>query len=144
MAKSKFFEKSVSRGVLYGFVPSRLEIADRPELNDFPFNVLFMQFKIDNGKTISGSAIYEPDVGSYKVEGDASSMEYRNIYGPSDWLEIEYDSIKHSYTGKKTVNGESAGMAVGGDWKKFFIHFTGLGLTSGERCMFEEVPPHGN
>lgn len=138
------YQDSVKRGILYGFVPCPLAIPDRPELNAFPFNVLFMQYKVENGKTISGSAIYEPDVGSYKQEGNVSSMEYHNKYGPTNWLVIEYDRSKQSYIGKKFVNGESAGEAYGKEWKWFFVHFTSLGLANGERCMFEEVPSKAN
>lgn len=138
------FKDSVNRGIFYGFVPHRLEIENRPELNVFPFNVLFVQYKVENGKTISGSAIYEPDLGSYKRVGDVSSMEYHNIYGPANWLMIEYDKSKQSYLGKKIVNGESVGIAMGMHWNMFFIHFTALGLANGERCEFEILPEKVN
>lgn len=134
----------MSRGIPYAFVPNRLDIADRPELNVFPFNILFMQFKVENGKAITGHAVYEPDLGSYKREGDVSSMEYQNIFGPANWLVIEYDTSNQSYLGKKMVNGESAGIATGKDWHMFFIHFTALGLTNGEQCKFEEISPMVN
>ena len=133
------FEHSLRKGVQLAFIPHRLEIEDRPELNVFPFNVLFAQYKVENGKTISGDALYEPDLGSYKQEENVSSMEYHNIYGPANWLVIQYDKAKQSYLGKKFVNGESVGWAVGMNWKMFFIHFTALGLSNGERCELEET-----
>lgn len=130
---------SVNRGVLYGFVPCRLEIEARPELYDFPLNVMFMQFKTENGKLISGTALYEPDFGSYKKESDVSSMEYRNKYGLSNWLVIEYDSAGKRYSGRKFIEGKLVGITDGNTWNMFFIHFTMLGLSDGERCRFEDV-----
>jgi hypothetical protein len=138
------FEHSLKRGVFFGFIPHRLEIEDKPELNVFPFNVLFAQYKVENGKTISGSAVYEPDLGSYKQEGEMSSMEYHNIYGPANWLVVVYDKSRKSYHGNKIVNGKSVGEAGGSEWNMFFIHFTALGLANGERCMFDDVPSRVN
>jgi hypothetical protein len=137
-------KERVSRGVFYGFVPHRLEIETRPELNVFPFNVMFMQFMIENGKTISGTALYEPDFGSYKQDGEVSSMEYHNKYGPANWLVIEYDRAEQSYIGKKFVNGGPVGEGYGKEWNMFFVHFTALGLANGERCMFDDVPSKAN
>lgn len=136
--------ESVSRGVFYGFVPCRLEIPDRPELHDFPLNVMFMRFKSENRRLISGTALYEPDFGSYKQEGDVRSMEYHNKYGPADWLVISYDRMRQKYSGEKMVNGERVGIADGKEWKWFFVHFTAMGLADGERCMFEDVPSKRN
>lgn len=132
------FEHSLSKGVLFGFVPCRLEIKDRPELSTFPFNVLFAQHKVVNGKTIMGSSLYEPDLESFKIDGEVHSMEYHNIYGGKGWLVIEYDVSKESYLGKKIVNRESVGMAVGTQWNMFFVHFTALGLANGEGCEFQD------
>jgi len=137
--KNMSFEHSLKQGVFFGFVPHRLEIDERPELHVFPFNVLFAQYKAENGKTIMGSAIYEPDLGSFKKEEDKSFMYYHNAYGGKSWLLIEFDSIKKSYLGKKVVDGKDAGMATGMEWNMFFAHFTALGLTNGERCKFEEI-----
>lgn len=128
------FEDSLSKGVFFGFVPHRLEIKERPELSIFPFNVLFVQNKVVNGKTIIGSALYEPNLESFKIYGEIRSMEYHNVYGGKSWLVIIYDVSKESYLGKKIVNGESVGMAVGMQWNMFFVHFTALGLANGEAC----------
>lgn len=133
------FEHSIRRGVLYGFVPHRLEIEGRPELNIFPFNVLFMQWKVENGQTIAGSAVYEPDLVSFKQDGIKYSMYYHNAYGGKNWLIIEYDSTKQSYIGTKFVNEKEVGMAFGSKWKMFFVHFTSLGLVNGERCEFKSI-----
>ncbi|MBU3922683.1 hypothetical protein KJ684_00390 [Patescibacteria group bacterium] len=133
------FENSLKRGVLFGFVPKTLEIKERPELNVFPFNVLFMNFKQENGKRISGTAIYEPDLASFQKDTDKWSMCYYNVYSRKDWLLIEYDIVKKSYFGEKFVNGKSVGMADGSKWNGFFMHFTALGLSNGEQCKFETV-----
>lgn len=133
------FEHSLKRGVFFGFIPHPLEIDERPDLRVFPFNVLFAQYKVEDGKTIMGSALYEPDLGSFRQEGEKSSMHYHNIYGGKSWLVIEFDSAKKSYLGKKTVDDKNAGMAIGAEWNMFFAHFTALGLTNGEKCKFEEV-----
>ena len=133
------FENSLKRGVFFGFVPHRLEIPDKPELNFFPYNVLFVQYKEENGRTISGSAVYEPDFGSYKRQGNTCSMEYRNRYGVENWLLIEYNYTTQRYQGTKMINGQSVGMAFGSRWNMFFVHFTSLGLTNGEKCKFEDL-----
>lgn len=130
--------------VPFAFIPKPLIIPDRPELNIFPFNVMFMRFKMESGKMISGTALYEPDLDSYTQKEKVSSMEYHNKYGPANWLVIEYDRAEQRYIGRKFVNGESAGMAFGMNWKMFFIHFTALGLANGERCMFDDVPSKTN
>jgi len=133
------FEDSLKQGIFWGFVPHHLEIEGRPEFNIFPFNVLFAQQTVKNGKVIRGSAIYEPDLASFKQDGEKHSMYYHNAYGGKSWLIIEYDFKSKSYTGKKIVNDKDAGMACSTKWNMFFVHFTALGLANGETCMFEEV-----
>ncbi|MDO8558058.1 MAG: hypothetical protein Q7S09_02605 [bacterium] len=133
------FEESLKKGVLFGFIPHNLEIAGRPELSVFPFNVMFAQYGTKEGKNVMGSAVYEPDWATFKREGTESSMTYRNSYGGDGYLVITHDG--KSYHGEKYVGGKSAGSADGGlDWKMFFVHFTALGLANGERCKFEDMP----
>lgn len=133
------FEHSLKQGVFFGFVPHRLEIDGRTELNIFPFNVLFAKYKVENGKTVMGSALYEPDLESFQQKGDKNLMYYHNAYGGKSWLLIEFDSNRKSYLGKKVVDGKDVGMATGMEWNMFFAHFTALGLTNGERCKFEKI-----
>lgn len=121
------------------FVPFPLKIPERPELNVFPLNVLFMSFGKRDGKTITGTALYEPDLETFKQEGEKFSMKYRNVYGGNCWLLIEYDATKKSYLGEKFVNEKSVVMAEGTEWNMFFVHFTMSGLAIGERCKFEDV-----
>jgi len=133
------FKDNVKKGVLYSFIPSELEIEDRSELKVFPLNVMFAKYKIENGKTIMGSSLYEPDISSLKQGKKEWSMRYYNIYKKENWLVIKYNLEKHTYWGEKSVNGKNVGEASGPDWKMFFIHFTALGLANGERCKFEEI-----
>ena len=123
-----------------GFVPHLLEIEERPELNVFPLNVLFARWGIRNDVQIMGSALYEPDFTTFKQNGAESSMKYHNKYGGDCWLKITYNTEKGiKYRGEKYIDGKSVGMATGGHWQQFFMHFTALGLTQGEQCEFEEV-----
>jgi len=133
------FEENIKKGTFFGFIPKRLEIEGRPELGAFPFNVLFASWTVKDGSRIMGSAIYEPDLASYKREDGKCEMRYQNAYGGDCRLLIAYNEVKKDYFGEKFVNGKSAGMAMGVEWKMFFVHFTALGLTAGERCSFETV-----
>jgi hypothetical protein len=131
-------------GVLYSHIPHHLSISDKPELNMFPLNVMFSRFhrknpSADGGKIIMGSALYEPALNSYRKKGTRLSMEYFNIYGSGCWLIIEYDSLNASYHGKKFIRGTCVGQSFGREWKWFFVHFTALGLSDGERCKFDEI-----
>jgi hypothetical protein len=132
-------ENNLKKGVLYSFIPSELKIEGRPDLRVFPLNVLFAKYKTKDGKTIMGSALYEPNIESLKQDKKEWQMRYYNIYNSKDWLLIKYHSEKHTYWGHKFVNNKSAGSAFGIEWKMFFVHFTNLGLVNGERCKFEEV-----
>ncbi|MDD2753018.1 MAG: hypothetical protein PHT44_00130 [Candidatus Portnoybacteria bacterium] len=131
------FENIRKNGSFCSFIPRRLEIKDRPELNNFPLNVLFAKRKIENGQLITGFALYEPDLTSLKKEGDEWSMNYHNVYGGDCWLRVVYDEEKHSYMGEKFIDGKSVVQAFGTKWDMFFIHFTMLGLANGERCEFK-------
>lgn len=133
------FEDILKGEGFVGFMPHPLEIKERPELDVFPLNVLFAQRVTQNGKNAMGSALYEPDIESFKQEEEKCSMEYHNIYGGKSRLVIEYDMLRKSYYGEKVVNGESAGMAEGPKWDMFFFHFTILGLAIGEMCEFEDI-----
>jgi len=132
-------EQSLKNGGFCACVPRELEIEGRPELSVFPFNVLFMQHNQENGKTICGSAIYEPDLESLQQGKDKWFMRYHNVYGGDNWLVIEYDTVSRGYHGKKIVNGKSAWTTDGPKWDGFFTHFTMLGLADGERCKFEAI-----
>ena len=130
--------EAIRRGTLFSFIPHRLEITGRPEWNNFPFNVLFMNYAIKDGQHITGTALYEPDFYTYRKDGHLSLMRYHNVYGGECYLIIAYDEKNKRYHGKKYVNGKSVGSADGGnDWKNFFIHLTMMGLVADEQCRME-------
>lgn len=134
------FKHSLDQGTYFGFIPHRLAVKGRPELDVFPFNVLFMKYLMEKmGKRTTGTALYEPDLASFLACGDKRSLEYHNVYGGKNWLLIEYDMARNAYEGTKFVNGENVGMATGMDWKMFFVHFTALGLFNGEQCKFQDA-----
>ncbi len=123
---------------IFGFVPKKLEILDRPELSVFSCNVLFMSMKLQDGKRITGTALYRPEIETYREAGNEVKMRYRNIYGGDNWLEISYEPKRDFYVGRKYVGGQQAGMGCGREWKMFFFHFTALGVVHGEQCLLEE------
>lgn len=131
-------KEAFGKGVILGFIPHKLSIENRHELDVFSLNVMFAKSKkTKDGGTISATTLYEPLINTYKIDGNTASMEYINIYSHSSYLLITYDYIKHSYTGDKYVNNELVGSACGPNWKMFFLHFTMLGLSAGESCMFD-------
>lgn len=137
-------KETLKRGTFFSFIPHRLEIAGRPELNNFPLNVMFIGWTVRDGQRLSGTAIYEPEFHTHKKDGHLSSMKYRNAYGGDCHLVIAYDEKNKKYVGEKFVNGKLVGLATGGnDWKSFFVHLTMLGLANGERCMFDGLGTEG-
>lgn len=129
----------MGKGYLSGFVPHRLEIEGRPELFNFPLNVLFVSFKLgkDDKEIIMGSALYEPLLCTFIEVGEGQSMIYLNKYGGNYWLKIFYNKEGGTYTGKKYKNEEEVLVSDGANWDGFFFHFTMLGLSGGERCLFD-------
>ncbi|MFC1649568.1 hypothetical protein ACFL2C_02515 [Patescibacteria group bacterium] len=123
----------------YGFVPHRLEIEERPELSDFPFNVLFVNFFLKDNKDFSATALYEPEIESYSVNKEEKSLDYRNIYGHEDLLTIV--KRKKSWSGVKVIKNERVLWADGPKWNLFFAHLTMNGLSKGERCKFKCLYP---
>jgi hypothetical protein len=129
---------ALDKTAFYGFIPRALDIRDMPELIKFPFNILFMRTKIEGGKIITGTALYEPEFHTHNKENQLSCMRYRNAYGGNSYVMMGYDKSKPSYCGKKFVNDKEVGMAEGPEWKMFFTHLTMLGISNGERCRFDE------
>ena len=122
------------------FIPQRLEVPKKPEYSHFPRNVLFASYRNADGRLQAGTALYEPDLHTYRKQGYLNSMRYRNVYGDECHLEIYYDEKNSRYRGGKFMNGKSVGCAYGGEnWRLFFTHFTMLGLADGEKCRFEDV-----
>jgi len=119
------------------FIPHNLNIEEKPELSDFPFNVLFVSYKRVNGIDISGTALYEPELFSYRKEEDKKILDYRNIYDPENMLTIS--KYEDKWEGIKTINDKRVLFAWGLNWQQFFVQLTLLGLSNGEKCKFERL-----
>lgn len=120
-----------------GFVPHRLEIKDRPELSDFPKNVLFANFFISKGIQMVASALYRPDVDSFTIQGMERVLKYKNSHRGEDELIIVRG--ENGWSGEKIIKGEKKLIACGAEWNGFFVHLTILGLSKGEVCVFESL-----
>jgi hypothetical protein len=123
-----FYERLAKRKVM--FVPHRLEISDRPELNNFPLNILFGTVTLtDKNEERQEYSLYEPDLSTFKEEGNEQRMRYYNNLNPERrfWAEIVYNTSKKSYVGTKYCGDKIVGMASGTSWDMFFVHLTLLG-----------------
>ncbi len=121
----------------YSFIPTRLKIINRPELSNFPFKVMFSSSQMEGEKVKTGYAYYVPIIDTFEDDGVNQKMKYRNMYGGDGWLKIIYHREDDSYAGEKYVSGKLVGVEGNKNWKWFFVHFTALGLSSGEACEFE-------
>ncbi|MEY4731297.1 MAG: hypothetical protein RL681_243 [Candidatus Parcubacteria bacterium] len=119
------------------FVPQRLSIDGMPELDPFPLNVLFASTTVRDGKAVAASALYKPELHSFRRKGPVSRMLYRNIYGDQACVTISYDARNEKHVGRKFINGECVVITDGGaNWQMFFMHLTMSGLVNGEPCTF--------
>ena len=107
-------------------------IPDRPELHDFPFNIVFGILCVaDNNTQRLETTEYKSDIATFKAEGEEQKMKYYNILNKRFWAEIVYNTKSKIYTGTKYRDNTSVGMAFGINWDMFFVHFTALGVGSG-------------
>lgn len=127
--------KNINYGA--GFIPHRLEIEARPELNDFPLNILFANFFVESGVKKIASALYVPDIDTFYSEEDKNSLLYRNSYGFENTVTII--KTPQRWEGIKRIKEENVLYASGTDWQSFFFHLTFQGLCKGERCRFESL-----
>jgi hypothetical protein len=126
-----------NRGYCTAFIPHKLDIEDRPELSDFSKNILFATLFNSNGVVTIASSLYEPDLKTYRDEGEARSLIYKNIYNPDDTVKIIRREDK--WEGEKLIKDKRALWAWGLTWQQFFVQLTGTGLCRGERCKFETL-----
>jgi len=126
-----------SKKYYLGFVPKRLKIKDRPELSNFPFNVVFVKFIDKNRQLISATAIYNPNFASFRENEEEQKMNYKNKFGGDFWLEISFNKKTGMYWGTKYCGNEKKWTSFGPGWKGFFFHFTMSGLSNGEKCLFK-------
>ena len=124
-----FYERFADRKVM--FIPTRLEVADRPELNNFPFNILFSTITLaDDNTQRQETSVYEPDFSTFIQEGSDQRMKYYNILNPERHfcVEIVYNTDDQSYVGTKYRGDKRLGSATGPSWQGFFMHLTLLGV----------------
>ena len=125
----KFTTKPKFTRTPHGFIPYRLHVKGKPELSDFPYNVLFVSWRItDDGKLERAEALYEPLLESYSEKENVRSMKYYNVYLSEkencSWLEINYFLDTKEYRGQKQIGDQIVANAYGSTWKDFFINFT--------------------
>ena len=127
-----FYEELLDQTTMY--IPKRLEIKERPELINFPLNIMFSTITLsDNNTKQIQTSIYNPDLSTFKQEGKEQKMKYFNSLniGREFWIEITYNTSKKSWSGTKYYKEEILGMADGLTWDSFFIHLTALGVGNG-------------
>lgn len=129
-----------------GFLPKPLRLENKPELSVFPFNVLIGRYTIRDGKQILGSALYEPDLSSLKMDESRNLiLVYKNRYDSRYKLKIFLDkSLKIRICEKyreneliATANGILDWEKTDESWKKFFMQVALIGLDNGETCRFD-------
>lgn len=120
------------------FVPKRLEIVERPELNVFPFNVVFASLK-----SLS-VAMYLPEFSTFEETDSSRKLRYYNTASRSWWLEIEYSKERENYMGFRFCEGESRGGAFGAHWGWFFSHLTMEGVLENEPVDPEQTALFAN
>lgn len=128
-----------------GFVPKPLKLENKPELSVFPFNVLIGRYTVREGKQALGSALYEPDLSSLKIDASGNLiMNYKNRYDARYYLKIYLDKALKRRTCEKYREEELIALADGKvDWEKqdeswnhFFRQVALIGLDNGETCHF--------
>ena len=119
------------------FVPKELIVEGKPELSDFPKNVLFASFININGRDLMASSLYLPIFESYTFDEKERRLIYTNIYEKENVLTIIRG--KNGWSGLKKVRGKQVLFACGAIWDGFFSHLTMNGLSKGERCKYEPL-----
>jgi len=122
--------------LMAGFIPHRLDISDKPELSDFPLNILFGNFITINGVDMSATALYEPELNTFQCNGDEKSLTYKNIYGMGT---LTVTKRNDGWGAIKTINNKFVRLTHSKDWKMFFVTLTGPGLCNGEGCFYKTV-----
>jgi len=128
----KFYERLSDQTTMY--IPKRLKIKERPELKNFPLNIMFSTTTLcDDNTQHKETSIYNPDLSTYKQEAKEQKMKYFNSLNIQRefWIEITYDTSKKSWSGIKYYKEETLGIADGPTWDSFFIHLTAMGVGSG-------------
>ena len=125
---------------MYMFIPDRLEMAAHPEIDVLPLNILFAKSKVQDGKLVTCSALYSPDMSTLRVDAHRIALTYRNPIDNSWIVVIEYDTEHKSWKGTKSAQGKDLVFSFGNEWEGFFKQVTLLGLQNGEPCAFLNLP----
>src|SRR3989338_7129911 len=90
-------------GGFQSYIPNQLFVEHKPEYALLPLNVLYGRRKTDSqGREVFLRTLYEPDLSTFRLEGQKSSMTYRPALDPRYHLVIIYDAAgKGMYTGVK-------------------------------------------
>ena len=122
------------------FIPHRLRIAGHPAIDVLPLDIVFAKSKVQNGKVITGAALYTPDLATVVLDTKLIALTYRNRLNSSWAVVIEYDSETKSWKATKSAYGKLLFYSFGNTWEGFFKHVTLPGLQNGEPCAFLDVP----
>ena len=123
--------------VRFLIMPKHLELTERPELNDFPANILFAETFDDPRKLEIRGALYEPDLATFEVKDGQKHMLYRNAHGGDSQVRV-IRAPDGGYTGVRIIQGADKSFAMGATWKDFFLHLTLTGTFPEE--AFVSVP----
>lgn len=128
----------------YAFIPKRLEIPDRPELSEFPFNILIVERL--NG--IEAHVLYEPQLDGYESTDGVGCLTYvgkpqgrifllkpleadkacfleavRDMRGEiKRSITVAYDAQSKLRVAYALKDDQNIGQAQGREWHRFFIH----------------------
>jgi len=125
---------------MYMFIPNRLELTEHPEIDVLPLNILFAKSKTQDGKVVTGSALYSPDISTLHVDAHRIALTYRNPIDNLWIVAIEYDAEHKSWKGTKSSHGKDLVVSFGSNWEGFFKQVTLSGLQNGEPCEFLNLP----
>ena len=81
---------------LHMFIPHRVHIAGHPAIDVLPLNIVFAKSKVQNGKVVTGAALYTPDLSTVVLDTKRIALTYRNTLDSSWVVVIEYDSERPS------------------------------------------------
>ena len=107
--------------ITFAFIPKRLEIPNRPELSDFPRNILFANTVQLGQYSDVHLALYEPDFFTFKSNDGQKQMTYRNTQGGDSQVMVIKEAQGY-YTGVRTINGGEKDISNGETWKNFFLY----------------------
>ncbi len=117
--------------VTLAFIPRRLAIPERPELNDFPLNIIFSnRVDIPKGGDIR-LALYEPDFSTFESKEGKKELIYRNTHGGDSQVKVIKEA-KGYYTGVRTIKGVDKNFVNGETWKFFFLYLSLYGIFGDE------------